>query len=184
MYLNELEAYLLASGIERINLEFQNDEIVRFLKLLILLYADVTIIFSNNKDDFQKGLDAFYEYCQMWKLQINYDKTNKIVFDVRNVNTFAFKISEHAIEITDKYKYLTTLLFKSGSFINTKKHIAEQARKAMHLLFMRANNLDLPLHLQMKLYYLTILYSPYLHIVARYGVIAILKLLNMLRQTN
>ena len=66
MYLNDLEAYLLASGTEPINLEFQNDEILCFLKLLILLYADDTIIFSDNKDDFQKGLDAFHEYCQMW----------------------------------------------------------------------------------------------------------------------
>ena len=157
MYLNDLEAYLLASGTEPINLEFQNDEILCFLKLLILLYADDTIIISDNKDDFQKGLDAFHEYCQMWKLQVNYDKTNIIVFNARNINTFAFKIGEHAIEVTDKYKYLGTLLFKSGSFINTKKHIAEQARKAMHLLFMRANNLDLPLDLQMKLFDNTVL---------------------------
>ena len=77
---------------------------------------------------------------------------NIIIFNARNVNTFAFKIGEYAIEITDKYKYLGTLLFKSGSFINMKKHIAEQARKAVHLLFMRANNLDSPLDLQMKLF--------------------------------
>ncbi|MEW8547774.1 MAG: reverse transcriptase family protein, partial [Candidatus Thiodiazotropha sp.] len=76
MYLNDLESYILASGTEPINLEFQNDETIYFLKLLILLYADDTIIFSNDKDDFQKALDAFQEYCQMWKLQINYDKTN------------------------------------------------------------------------------------------------------------
>ena len=35
--------------------------------------------------------------------------------------------------------------------------MAEQARKAMHLLFMRANNLDLPLDLQLKLFDNTVL---------------------------
>ena len=105
-----------------------------FLKLLILLYADDTIIFSDNKDDFQKGLDAFHEYCQMWKLQVNYDKTNIIVFNARNINTFAFKIGEHAIEVTDKYKYLGTLLFKSGSFINTQKAYCRASAKSNALV--------------------------------------------------
>lgn len=38
-----------------------------------------------------------------------------------------------------------------------KKHIVEQAKKAMHLLFIKANNLDLPLDLQIKLFDNTIL---------------------------
>lgn len=38
-----------------------------------------------------------------------------------------------------------------------KKHAVEQAKKAMYLLFMRANNLDLPIDLQMKLFDHTVL---------------------------
>ena len=44
------------------------------------------------------------------------------------------------------------LFYKSGSFIHAKKYEAEQARKAMYLLFMGANNLDLPIDLQLKLF--------------------------------
>ena len=45
----------------------------------------------------------------------------------------------------------------TGNFLNARKYIAEQARKAMHLLFMRINNLSLPLDLQLKLFDHTVL---------------------------
>ena len=48
-----------------IDLEIISDEIHVYLKLLILLYADDTIIFSNDKENFQKALDNFHEYCNI-----------------------------------------------------------------------------------------------------------------------
>ena len=59
--------------------------------------------------------------------------------------------------VTDKYKYLGVIFSKSGSFLNMRKHIIEQANKAMYLLFFRANNLDLPIDLQIKLFDNTVL---------------------------
>ena len=45
------------------------------------------------------------------------------------------------IEIIQEYKYLEVVLSSTGSFVNTRKHITEQAEKVMHLLFnMRINN--------------------------------------------
>ena len=41
---------------------------------------------------------------------------------------------------------------KSRSFVNERIHIAEQAKKAMYLLFCRINNLHLPIDLQLKLF--------------------------------
>ncbi|MEW8548382.1 MAG: reverse transcriptase family protein, partial [Candidatus Thiodiazotropha sp.] len=152
IYLNDLESFLLSSGSEGLMFEFNNEGIQCYLKLLILLYADDTVIFSNDINDFQKCLDAFFDYCNMWKLTINYDKTKVIVFNSRKTCNMEFKIGENIIEIIDRYKYLGVMLFKSGSFLNAKKHIVEQARKAMYLLFMRINNLDLPLDLQLKLF--------------------------------
>ena len=71
IYLNDLETFLLASGSEGINLQFKHEDILCYLKLLILLYADDTVIFSNDKGDFQECLNAFNEYCEMWKLTMN-----------------------------------------------------------------------------------------------------------------
>ena len=46
---------------------------------------------------------------------------------------------------------------KSGSFLYARKHIAAQARKELHILFMRINNLHLPVDLQLKLFDNTVL---------------------------
>ena len=68
-----------------------------------------------------------------------------------------FNIGENEISVTDNYKYLGVLFYKSGSFLRAKQHIVEQAKKAMYLLFMRIHNLDLPLGMQLKLFDNTVL---------------------------
>ena len=66
MYLNDLESYLLSGGVETLDLELSTQEITVYLRLLLLLYADDTAIFSNNKENFKKCLDEFNDYCSMW----------------------------------------------------------------------------------------------------------------------
>lgn len=157
LYLNDLETFLLSGGVESLDLEVITQELHIYLKLLLLLYADDTVIFSNDKENFQICLDNFYEYCIMWKLNINFEKTKIVIFNSKSTNKPIFKIGASDIQVVDSYKYLGVILSKSGSFLNARKHITEQARKAMHLLFMRANNLDLPLDLQLKLFDNTVL---------------------------
>ena len=41
---------------------------------------------------------------------------------------------------------------QSCSFLRARKHIVQQAKKAMILLFTRINNLDIPVDLQLKLF--------------------------------
>ena len=137
-YLNDLETYFLSAGIEPISLEYQNENILSYLKLLVLLYADDTVIFSNKECEFRNCLKAFHEYCLMWKLNVNYGKTKIIIFNKRYTNNPYFKLGEQEIELVDQYKYLGTLFNKSGSFIHAKKYASEQARKAMYLLFIKS----------------------------------------------
>ena len=68
-----------------------------------------------------------------------------------------FKIGNENIEIVDSYKYLGVLFSQSGSFLHARKHVVQQAKKAMILLFTRINNLDIPLDLQLKLFDHTVL---------------------------
>ena len=152
IYLNDFESILLSGGVETLDFELLTDEINMYLKGLLLLYADETVIFSNNEQNFQKCLNEFSEYCKLWKLNINYNKTEIVVFNSRNNSNYTFKLGEHTIQITNKYKYLGVILSKSGSFLNARKHLAEQAKKAMQLLFIRANNLNLSIDLQLKLF--------------------------------
>lgn len=45
----------------------------------------------------------------------------------------------------------------TGSFLKARKHVIQQASKAMHLLFTRTNNANLPIDLTLKLFNHTIL---------------------------
>ena len=40
-----------------------------YLKLFVILYADDTVIMSETKEDLQKQLDVFSEYCKFWQLK-------------------------------------------------------------------------------------------------------------------
>ena len=131
MYLNDLENFIISGGVSSIDLEIISNETHVYLKLLILLYADDTIIFSNDKENFQKALDNFHEHCTMWKLKVNLTKTNVVIFNSRTNRNMTLTLGGQNIAINDTYKYLGIIFSKSGSFLNARKHIVEQAKKSL-----------------------------------------------------
>ena len=62
------------------NLEFNDDQLDNFIKLLILMYADDTIILADSERNMQAALNALQVYCDTWKLEINCSKTKISVF--------------------------------------------------------------------------------------------------------
>ncbi|MEW8152903.1 MAG: reverse transcriptase family protein, partial [Candidatus Thiodiazotropha endolucinida] len=157
LYLNDLESFLLHNSTAGITIDYDTNDFSIFLKLIVLLYADDTVILANNESDLQFSLDRFNAYCQTWKLKVNIDKTKIIIFGARKTNSYNFSLGDNYIEITDKYKYLGVYFSQSRSFLNARKHIVEQSKKAMYLLFCRINNLKLPVDLQLKLFDHTVL---------------------------
>lgn len=152
LFLNNLDDFLQSNGCSGINFEVQHGDILTYLKILILLYADDTVIFATDSTTFQRNLDIFFEYTRLWKLSINYSKTKVMLFGVRNVNNFRFHLDGNLLEITDYFKYLGVYFSKTRTFYKTRKHSYDQARKAMHLLLMRIRRLNLPLDLQLKIF--------------------------------
>ena len=53
-------------------------DIVIFLKLLILLYADDTVLMIENHKDMQILLKIF-DYCNEWKFKITLEKTKSMI---------------------------------------------------------------------------------------------------------
>ena len=51
-----------------------------------------------------------------------------------------------------EYKYLGIYLSKSGSYLNCKKHVAEQANNAMFALMRKIRVLNLPIEMQIDLF--------------------------------
>jgi hypothetical protein len=156
LFLNDLQTHMHLQGSNGIELTNPED-LTLWLKLLILLYADDTVIISDSKTDFQNSLNIFHDYCENWHLKINLSKTKIIIFGARQLQNFHFTLGIHPIDITDRYHYLGITLSSNGSFLNARKHLAEQATKAMHLLYIRANNAELPIDLILKLFDHTVL---------------------------
>ena len=154
LYLNDLESYLDTCRVNGIAIETGSDELYSFMHILLLLYADDTIIVS---DDFQACLNAFLDYCDVWKLKVNFTKTKILIFGAKKLDAFNFRMGNNEIEIIKEYKYLGIIFSSSGSFSRARVHIVEQAKKVMYLLFMRINNLNLTIDLQLKLFDHTVL---------------------------
>jgi hypothetical protein len=124
-----------------------------YLKLFILLYADDTVIFSDNENDFRNALNNFKNYCDLLKLNTNVHKTKIMIFS-KGLPTLnkTFTIGEHKLEVVKEYKYLGLFFASSGSFLKTKNHIAEQSNKAMFSLLRKIKTLSLPYNLQIELF--------------------------------
>ena len=89
----------------------------------------------------------FYEYSELWHLYVNLDKTKIMIFGTRQGQRFNFNLGGHKIDICTDFKYLGVTFSRNRHFYQTKKHNVEQARKAMHVLFKRIRNLDIPIDL-------------------------------------
>lgn len=77
LYLNDLQSYLEEhniKGLESISCDIEN-ELTIYLKILLFLYADDTILLSESSKDLQFMLDTFSNYCENWKLKVNIEKT-------------------------------------------------------------------------------------------------------------
>ena len=157
LFLNDLESFLNQNSCNGIDLEIPDEPISRCIKMFVLLYADDTVIFGTSEENFQHNLNIFYEYSKIWKLDINFDKTKILIFGTRNDEKYEFRLGENIISICEEFKYLGVIFTKSRSFYKARKHNVDQARKALHVLYKRIRNLNLPIDLQLQLFDHTIL---------------------------
>ena len=123
-----------------------------YLKIIVILYADDTVLFAENENELQDLLNEFQNYCNIWKLDINTEKTKIVIFGDRTRRHNNILIDNKPIEIVDSFKYLGILLPKTRNFLQTKKHAADQARKALFGLYQKIRNLELPIDCQLKLF--------------------------------
>ena len=134
VFLNDIETYFSSSnafnGIDCCSEQFGNNIFI-FLKLFVLLYADDTVILANSPNELQTAIDLYSTYCKLWKLEINCNKTKVMVIARGRAPIYLFSINDTQLEVVTEYKYLGVLFSRSGSFLAAKKHIANQASRAM-----------------------------------------------------
>ena len=85
LFVNDIENEFLKHGCSYINIDAHWDN---FIRLLILMYADDTIILADSKENLQLALNALKLYCDTWKLEINCSKTKITIFSSRKAKAF------------------------------------------------------------------------------------------------
>ena len=130
-----------------------DEELTNYLKLFVLLYADDTILLSENANDLQKALDGMKEYCDLNNLFVNVEKTKVVVFSKGKIrNKPVLKFGNHIIEVVDKYKYLGIEFNYNGHFAPNIKTLSTIATKAMFALLQKGRKYNLDLDTQLHLF--------------------------------
>jgi len=100
-----------------------------FIQIVVLLYADDTVIFSESLECMQKALDIFQEYCNLWKLSVNSSKTKVIVFSKRKGRqTYVAKLNGAELEIVDSPSYLGIIFKYNRNCFDARKKLVEQSQ--------------------------------------------------------
>ena len=133
-------------------LDINNANLETLIKLIVLLYADDTVVFAKSEENLIQAMDIFANYCDRWKLQINYDKTKAMVFGERPNRRRHIVVNGHNVEFLSEFNYLGVYFTQNRSFVRTKKYAADQGRKAMFSLLKKIRNLELSMDCQLKLF--------------------------------
>ena len=120
LYVNDIESFFSLRGSSPINVG--DDVIDVYMKMFVLLYADDTVIMANDAESLQSNLHYLSEYCDMWNLSVNTDKTKIVIFSkykYREKHNFIYKNT--TIEIVEHFKYLGVIFNFNNSFVKHKK---------------------------------------------------------------
>ena len=151
LYLNDLEHFITTRNDKII--EIYDADLDILVKMLVLLYADDTVIFATSEENLVSVLNTFYSYCCQWKLDINYDKTKFIVFGDNMKRKRNIKIHEYLLEIVDYFKYLGVMFLKKQTIFLSKKACSNfqcECAKCRLQKFSSDKTLDLSDYLDLK----------------------------------
>jgi hypothetical protein len=119
LFLNDIDNFLEntnITGLQTISDEIENNLDI-YLILFILLYADDTALLAETANDLHTQLDAFYEYCNLWKLKVKADKTKVMVFgNGRLPQNLSFSYDNLNLEIAKNFNYLGIIFTRTGNF--------------------------------------------------------------------
>ena len=151
-YVNDLQEKLIDCNCNY--LDFDDHFLNVYLKILVLMYADDTVILCDSETNMNQALTALHSYCSDWKLKVNCDKTKIVVFSRGQVQTnrYNFQLGGEDIEVVSEYKYLGVLFNYNGRFRKGELALKEQATKALYSLIGTSRRYDLPVDIQIELF--------------------------------
>ena len=122
--------------------------------MLLLMYADDTVLFASSKRNLQHSLNTYSNYCKTWDIDININKTKIMCFGRKVTHTFS--LDGKNVELVDTFIYLGVTFSRNGKFIRAIKDNIDKARKAMFTLRATFREKLLPIDCQIDLFVKTI----------------------------
>lgn len=146
-FMNDLPEYLKQHNCPGLTL--QN------LAINCLMFADDLILLSSSAEGLQKSINAVSSHAKSWKLKINKDKSNVMIFSSNGhiLKNYAFSLDNEPMEIVDKQTYLGLALTPSGKFTYARSILSKKAKKTIaYIRVMLSNCTNVPLDLLTKLF--------------------------------
>ena len=129
------------------------EDLVSYLKLYILMYADDTVSLAESPEDLQKYLITLNEYCNNFDLKINTSKTKLFIFSrgkLRNIPSFKF--ADMKLDVVNDYNYLGVTFNFNAKFNVAKQSLYQKGCRAMFAQLKRIKSLSLPPDIALKLF--------------------------------
>ncbi len=127
LFLNDLSKEIKNCG-KGVNIA---DEIIS-----LLLFADDLCFICESDEGPQEILNILHSWCEHWSMVVNVKKTQ--IVHVRPMciqsTAYHFKIGDHTILLTDRYKYLGLIFTAFHDYNVTAKMVARSAGSALGLL--------------------------------------------------
>ena len=158
IFLSDLKSYLVnkyngLSNIHDIATDIMDDNLVSYLKIYVLLYADDTILLAESPEELQAALNSMNLYCNDWNLKINVSKTKVVIFSRGKKRKHPhFYLGDKLLEICSDYLYLGVKFNYNGKFSKAQQELFDKGNRAMFSILKRSRQLKLPIDLQIHLF--------------------------------
>ena len=135
------------------------------IKIILLFYADDVVVISESAQGLQREIDKLQAYCTKWKLKLNTDKSQVVIFQKGNANTnHQWFFGDIRLKVSKRIPYLGIIFASNGSFHRTQLTIADQARKALFIMYRRLQKFP-----HIKPTYLLQLFDAFIAPILNYG---------------
>ena len=141
LYLNDLETFMNKDNCNGLSI-YNSENGILFLKLLVLLYADDTVIMSTNYKDLKRSLNSFAKYCLKWHLKVNEEKSKVLIFG-KDRSCYNFFMNGNLLEKVRTFKYLGFVFSKNCRYLEAMNHNKQQAKKAFFSILRISRELNL-----------------------------------------
>jgi len=108
------------------------------------MYADDLLVISPFPEGLQQSLDVIHKHAQDWKLKINTEKPNIIIFsdNGQNKNRVRFKYDTETLQIVEKQTYLGIEMTSCGRYTYVREILSKKAVKVLSITNRSFSNKD------------------------------------------